>query len=43
VIITLKIGDAETNIALDGKYLIDQAAENSLKSVDGVTQVLEEV
>jgi DNA polymerase-3 subunit alpha len=43
VIITLKIGEAETNIALDGKYLIDQAAENSLKSVDGVTQVLEEV
>jgi hypothetical protein len=43
VIITLKIGDAETNIALEGKYLIDQAAENSLKSIDGVAQVSEEV
>lgn len=43
VIITLKIGEAETNIALEGKYLIDQAAENSLKSIDGVAQVSEEV
>ncbi|MNU30467.1 DNA polymerase III subunit alpha [compost metagenome] len=43
VIITLKIGEAETNIALEGKYLIDQAAENSLKSIDGVSQISEEV
>jgi DNA polymerase-3 subunit alpha len=43
VIITLKVGEAETNIALEGKYVIDQAAENSLKSIDGVTQVSEEV
>ena len=43
VIITLRIGEAETNIAMEGKYLIDQAAENSLKSIDGVVQVAEEV
>jgi DNA polymerase-3 subunit alpha len=43
VIIRLKIGEAETNIELEGKYLIDQAAENSLKSIDGVTQISEEV
>ncbi|NTF17307.1 DNA polymerase III subunit alpha [Agrobacterium rubi] len=43
VIITLKIGDTETNIAMEGKYLIDQAAENTLKSIDGVVQISEEV
>jgi DNA-directed DNA polymerase III (polc) len=43
VIITLKIGEAERNVELEGKYLIDQAAENSLKSIDGVVQVAEEV
>jgi hypothetical protein len=43
VIITLKVGPAESNTALDGKYVIDQAAENSLKSIDGVVQVAEEI
>jgi DNA polymerase-3 subunit alpha len=43
VLVTLKAGEAETNIALDGLYKIDQAAENSMKSIDGVVSVSEEV
>lgn len=43
VLVTLRAGAAETNIALDGLYRIDQAAENSMKSIDGVVSVTEEV
>jgi DNA polymerase-3 subunit alpha len=43
VLVTLKAGEAETNIALEGLYRIDQAAENSMKSIDGVVSVSEEV
>ena len=43
VIITLKLDENETNVVMEGKYLVDQAAENAIKAVDGVHAVSEEV
>jgi DNA polymerase-3 subunit alpha len=43
ITIKLLMGEQKMTIALDGKYLIDMSAENSIKAMDGVVSVSEEV
>lgn len=41
--IQLKLGDKQQTVALDGRYLVDMAAENAIKAMDGVVSVAEDV
>jgi DNA polymerase-3 subunit alpha len=43
ITIELIIGDRRQSLALEGRYLVDMAAENAIKAMDGVVSVAEDI